>query len=65
MLARPRVLIRWDPTNRSEDDVEEYTFDTRHELDAFMEGVAAAEDNGLVDYEVIYDSREDPDAPQD
>lgn len=63
MTERSRVVIRWDPPNRAEDDVEEYTFDTRHELDAFMEGLAAAEDNGLVDYETVFDSREKPAGP--
>lgn len=61
MTDRPRVVIRWDPVNRSEDDVEEYSFDTVAELNAFMEGVAAAADNGMVDMATVYDSREDAD----
>jgi hypothetical protein len=59
MAQQHRVQILWNPTScfGNEDN---FSFDTKPELDAFMQGLAAASYNCQVDYETTYDSREEP-----
>lgn len=60
------VQIHWDAEFEIDGmapDKKSYSFGSRAELDAFMEGVAAAADTQS--YEVLYDSREAPPAPED
>lgn len=56
------VQIDWDAGFEGmTPDTQTYTFGSRAELDAFMEGVAATRDT--MSHIVLYDSRNDPQAP--